>query len=230
MIALNKTNGEEVWKAENIKGARNTPILVPLPDGRVELVVSLPGKPIGYVVGFNPRTGDELWRAEAIPDRGYICPSLIAHAGVVYAVGGRRNTTVAIKAGGKGDVTKTHLLWSTSKGSNVSSPVYHDGYIFWVHERKGAAYCLDAETGKVAFEKRLEPRPGIHYSSIMVADGKLYCVSQKNGTYVLAAKPEFELLAHNTFGDDDSRTNACPIVSHGQLLLRNDTYLYCIGK
>ena len=55
-------------------------------------------------------------------------------------------------------------------------------------------------------------------------------MSQHAGAYVVAAKPKFELVAHNVFDDDDSRANACPVVSNGNLLLRNDTYLYCIGE
>jgi hypothetical protein len=62
----------------------------------------------------------------------------------------------------------------------------------------------------------------------VLADGKLYIVSQNDGTYVVAAKPEFELLAHNRL--DDSRANASPAVSDGQIFLRNDRFLYCIGK
>ncbi|HUG90626.1 MAG TPA: hypothetical protein VML55_07330 [Planctomycetaceae bacterium] len=50
-------------------------------------------------------------------------------AGVVYAIGGRSNTSLAIRAGGRGDVTDTHVLWRTNKGANVSSPVYHDGHL-----------------------------------------------------------------------------------------------------
>jgi hypothetical protein len=92
------------------------------------------------------------------------------------------------------------------------------------------AYCLDAATGDVIYEQRLAPRPGLVYSSVTLADGKLYAVSQHNGTYVIAAKPEFELLAHNTFEDDDSRANAIPVPHDGQLLLRTDAYLYCIGR
>ena len=89
---------------------------------------------------------------------------------------------------------------------------------------------LNAKTGDVVYEERLSPRPGLVYGSVMVADGKLYAVSQHNGTYVIAAKPEFELLAHNTFADDKSLSNACPVVSNGQLLLRSDKYLYCLGR
>jgi hypothetical protein len=121
-------------------------------------------------------------------------------------------------------------LWTVGTGSNVASPAYHDGRIYWVHEARGTAYCLDAKKGDTIYETRLSPRPGLVYSSVTIADGKIYCVSQHKGTYVLAAGPKFELLAHNQFADDDSLTNACPVVSNGQLLLRSGKYLYCIGK
>jgi outer membrane protein assembly factor BamB len=149
---------------------------------------------------------------------------------VVYAIGGRRNTAVAVRAGGRGDVTESHMLWRTNKGSNVSSPVYHEGYLYWVHERQGVANCLDAKTGETIYAERLDPRPGVVYSSMTVADGKLYSVSQHNGTFVLAAKPKFELLAHNTLGEDDSRANASLAIHAGQILLRNDRFIYCIGE
>jgi outer membrane protein assembly factor BamB len=70
---------------------------------------------------------------------------------------------------------------------------------------------------------------GQPYASTLVGDGKLYVVTRTGGTYVLAAKPEFEQLAHNEL-DDRSKFNASPIVADGKLLLRSDKYLYCIGK
>ena len=229
MRALDKNTGEEKWRVDGMKGARNTPNLVAAPDGQMELVVSLPGNPDGSLVGYDPRTGKELWRCQGIPDGGYVCPSVVAHDGVIYAIGGRKNTAIAVRAGGRGDVTESHVLWRKPKGSNVSSPVYYQGHIYWVHEKQGIAYCLDAKTGEVMYEKRLEPRPGIVYSSVIAADGKVYAVSQHEGTFVLAAKPEFELVAHNAFADDENRANASIVVSNGQLLFRNDKYLYCLG-
>jgi outer membrane protein assembly factor BamB len=230
MVALDKKSGSEVWRAGRVRGARNTPVLVDLPDGKKELVLSMPGNPEGSIVAYDPKTGEELWRCRGIQDSGYVCPSVVAHDGVVYAIGGRKNTALAVRAGGRGDVTKSHLLWYKEKlGSNVSSPAYYQGYLYWVHEKQGTAMCLNAETGELMYQQRLEPRPGIVYSSVTAADGKLYAVSQHNGTFVLAAKPECELLAHNTLGEDDSRANACLAVHDGQLLLRNDRYLYCIG-
>jgi len=225
LVALNKKTGKEEWKVGRISRSWGTPVLVKLPGGKEELVLSIPRR----ILGFDPSTGKELWTCTGIPD-GYICPSVVAHDGVVYAIGGRRNTAVAVKAGGRGDVTESHRLWSVRKGSNVCSPVFHDGRIYWVHDGRGTAYCLDAKTGGTVTETRLAPRPGRVYSSVTVADGKIYCLSQHRGTFVLAAGPKFELLAHNQFADDGSRANACPVVSNGQLLLRTDKYLYCVGK
>ena len=226
LVALNKQTGEEVWKTDGIRGSWNTPLLVDTSDGKQELVVCVPQN----ILAFDPESGEELWTCAGIPDRGYVCPSAVAHDGIVYCIGGRQNTAIAVRAGGRGDVTESHKLWETPKGSNVSSPVYHDGHIYWVHEGRGSAYCLNAETGEVVYDERLTPRPGLVYSSVTLADGKLYAVSKHNGVYVLAAKPGFELIAHNSFEDDDARSNACLTVDDGQLLLRNDQYLYCIGK
>jgi outer membrane protein assembly factor BamB len=222
MLALDKTNGKEVWKASGIGSAWNTPLLVKVPSGETELAVSIPN----WVVGLDPDTGKELWRADGV--HRYVCPSVVAHDGIVYAIGGG-STSLAAKAGGRGDVTKTNTLWKEKKGSNVSSPLYHDGYLYWASDGGGVVYCQEAATGKFIYQQRLEPPSGLIYASPVLADGKIYYVSQKKGTYVVAAKPEFELLAHNVFKEDGSRTNASPAVSNGQLLLRSDQYLYCIG-
>ena len=104
--------------------------------------------------------------------------------------------------------------------------MFHVSY--WVHESRGIAYCLNAATGETVYEKRLTPRPRLIYSSVTFGDGILYCLSQDLGTYVIAAQPEFELLAHNVL-DDGTRANASIVVSDSQLLLRNDRHLYCIG-
>ena len=85
-------------------------------------------------------------------------------------------------------------------------------------------------TARRAQEKRLKPTPGLIYASPIVADGKLYYISREKGTYVVAAKPEFELLAHNRFAGDTSVCNGSPVVMDGKLLLRSDKYLYCLAK
>ena len=225
MIALDKLTGKEVWRADGISKCWASPVLVGTEDGTQELVLNVPRK----LTGYDPATGEELWHCEGIPD-GYVCPSVIGEGNVAYAIGGRKNTAIAVRTGGRGDVSESHVLWRVGKGSNVSSPVYSDGHLYWFHEQKGIAICLNAENGELVYEERLDPRPGLIYSSVLAADGKLYGLSQENGTYVLSASPTFKQLTVNKFASDSTRANACPIVSDGQILLRTDKAIYCIGK
>jgi outer membrane protein assembly factor BamB len=221
LVALNKADGKEVWRAPKISSAWGMPILVTTPEKQTELAVSVQGR----VAGFDPDTGKELWSANG--HGGYVCPSVVTHDGVVYAVGGG-GTSLAVKSGGRGDVTKTHVLWRMKKGSNASSPIYHAGNLYWASEGGGVIHCQEAATGK-STERRPMPDAGRIWASPILVDGKLYFVSQFKGTYVVAADPKLELLAHNTL-EDSARSNASLAVSDGQLFLRNDSYLYCIGK
>jgi hypothetical protein len=223
LVALDKLTGEEMWRAGGIRSSWNTPLLLNRPNQQTQLVVSVSGR----LLGFDADTGDDLWSADGV--HRYVCPSVVAHKNVVYAIGGG-HTSLAVRLGGRGDVTKTHGIWRKTKGSNVSSPVYHDGHLYWASDGGGYVCCQDAATGETVFQQRLEPRPGRIWTSPILAGGKLYFVSQHNGTYVVAAKPKFELLAHNVLEDDNSRTNASPAASNGQLLLRTDRTLYCIGQ
>jgi outer membrane protein assembly factor BamB len=221
VVALSTKDGKELWSAKGIAQSWNTPLLVDVPGGQQEVVVSIKGQ----IRAFNPQTGAELWTCHGVDD--YVVPSLVAHDGVVYAIGGRSNAALAVKAGGKGEVKE---LWRISKGSNVTSPVYHEGHIYWAHEGRGMVYCVTADKGDVVFEERLQPNPDRIYASPIVADGKLYFVSREKGAFVLDAKPKFKLLAHNTISDDSSVFNGSPVVSNDQLLLRSNRCLYCIGK
>jgi outer membrane protein assembly factor BamB len=133
---------------------------------------------------------------------------------------------VAVKSGGRGEVP---VLWEMKRGSNVCSPVYHDGHLYWTHESRGVAYCANAKTGEVVYEERLEPRPDLIYASGLIAGDKIYYVSRNNGVYVVAAKPQFELLAHNR-PLDDSTCNGSPAAVDGKLLLRSNEAIYCLGK
>ena len=220
LVALNKNTGKEVWRASGIASAWNTP-LVTGPKGKPELVLGIQD----HVLGFDPRTGSELWRAEGV--HRYVCPSVIAHGNVVYAIGGG-HTSLAVRASARGQVTESQGVWREKKGSNVSSPVYHQGHLYWAND--SIVCCQNAATGATVYQERLKPSAGRVWSSPVLADGKIYFVSQHNGTYVLAAKPEFELLAHNVFADDDSRANASPALGPRTLYLRTDRYLYRISS
>ncbi len=224
LFALDKATGKEVWKVENIKGAWNTPTIVAALNGD-ELVISLPQR----IISIDPLSGEELWSCNGIPDRGYVCPSVIAHDGVVFVIGGRKNTAIAVRTGGRGDVTDSHELWRADYGSNVTSPVYQDGYLYWAHESRGIAYCLDPKTGALQYDERILPRPGLIYASPLLVQGKIYYQSHESGVYVVQAKPEFKLLARNESGDD-ARSNACPLADRGRLLLRSDAYLHCYAE
>jgi outer membrane protein assembly factor BamB len=223
LVALNKTTGSEVWRSPGISAAWNTPVLVTTPQGTQELVVSVQDR----LVGVNPDTGKELWRAEGV--HRYVCPSVVAHDGVVYAIGGG-STSLAVKAGGKGDVTKTHGLWRENKGSNVGSPIYYNGYLYWASDSGGVVHCQEAATGKTMYSERLTPEAGQIWASPVLADGKLYYLSKEHGTYVVEAQPRFKQLAHNVIAGDKSRSNASPAISDGLIFMRNDQYLYCIGN
>ena len=222
--ALSKETGKEVWRIDDVVDSWSTPLVVELPDGSEELVVSRHSQ----VIGIDPETGKRLWKCASVLD--YVCPSVVAHEGVVYITGGRRPLTVAVRAGGRGDVTDTHLIWDLPKCSKVPTPLVQDGLLYWVCN-KGIAVCVDAATGEVRYEERLDLSGAGDkvYASVVAADGKIYAVSRESGTVVLAAGPKFKVLARNRL-DDGSVFNATPVVSDGQLLLRSDNALYCIGK
>ena len=226
LVALDKKTGKEKWRAKGIKESWNTPLIATNKDGKTELVVAIVGK----ILGFDPATGEQLWNCAT--DIGwYMAPSVVAHDGVVYSLGGRSGVAaLAVRTGGKGDVTKTHRLWTGTKGSNVSSPIFHDGHIYWTHDNLEIACCAEAKTGKIVYEERLA-RAGQFYASPVLADGKLYYVSRgyDAGVFVVAAQPRFELLANNKLGDR-STFDASPAISGNRLYLRSDRFLYCVGK
>lgn len=222
MVALDKKTGKEVWRVDDLKESWNTPILVKV-GNKTELVVAEMGK----VLGYDPATGDELWTCDTdIP--WYMVPSLVADKGIVYCVGGRSpGGSLAVKAGGRGDVTGSHRLWTSNKGSNVTSPLYHDGHLYWMHESQEIAFCLKADTGKVVYEERVSRRDQM-YPSPVLADGKIYYINRTGTTFIVPARPEFEVLATNSLGER-SEFMSSPAISGKNLLIRSNKFLYCIG-
>jgi len=220
LVAIDKATGKEVWRTGGMDSSWNTPHLVKTADGGHELAVTVKK----WILGVDPKTGNELWRCEAIPD--YICPSIVSHKGILYALGGRSSKAIAVRSGGRGNVTDTHKLWQANAGANVCSPVVHDGHLYWVSDRNRNAYCLSLADGSVKYSERIGQQP---YASTLLADGRLYIVTRNGGTMVLAAKPEFEQLALNKL-EDRSTFNASSIVCNGTLILRSDENLYCIKK
>ncbi|MEX2186515.1 MAG: PQQ-binding-like beta-propeller repeat protein [Pirellulales bacterium] len=223
MVALDRESGKEIWRARGIKEAWNTPILAQTANGKTELVVAIFRK----LLGFDPDTGKELWNADTKID-WYMAPSLIAHDGVVYSVGGRTGGSLAVRLGGRGNVDETHRVWLGKKGSNVTSPVYHEGHVYWMHENLGIAYCAEAVTGKIVYEERVRGA-GQVYASPVLADKKIYYFNRQGTAFVLPAKPEYELLATNEV-EPRATFNSSPAVADDRLFVRTDKAIYAIGN
>ena len=224
LLALDRKTGKTVWSAKGFPASWNTPTIVKV-EGHDELVVNSSG----ILRAFDPKDGRELWSCESIKG-AELCPSVVAHDGVVFVIG-TGGKALAVRAGGKGDVTATHIIWQAQKGSNVGSPVYHDGHLYFVNDTRGTATCLDAKTGAVVSEQpMLKEKRDRWYATPLLSGNRLYYTSRQSGTVVLAAKPTFEVLATNVIDDDDSVTNASPAVSDGQIFLRSNKYAYCFGR
>jgi outer membrane protein assembly factor BamB len=224
--ALDRRTGREIWRTDgdSLELSFDTPALLDGEGGRGELALSLPGQ----LWGLEASTGKRIWTAQTGIE-GNVTPSVVAADGVVYATGGYpRLSTVAVRSGGTGDVTKTHVSWTSQNASYVPSPVVHDGRLYIVSDA-GIATCLDARTGSAIYKERL---PGVSgrpfYASPILANGLLYAVSRRHGTYLIAAGPEFNLVAQNRIAGDDSDFNATPALADRQLFLRSNRALYCI--
>lgn len=221
VYALKKSNGEIAWKAENIVRAWTTPSIVDVPGGKQELVVNQKNQ----ILGFDPDTGKKLWTCEGIQD--YVVPVVVQNEGILYCLGGRSNRSIAVRPGGRGDVTKTHKLWEVNVGANVTSPVFYKDHLYWASDR-GIAFCLNAKNGEVVYKNRLPTKSRL-YASIVFGDGKLYITTRDNGVVVLKAGPEYQELARNEIETDEDLFNASPAVSEGSIYLRTNGYLYRIS-
>lgn len=223
LVALDKATGTQVWRVPKLGDCWSTPALVDLADGTQELILSTQEK----LLGFNPVTGARLWECEG-PGSGAASSSPIARHGIIYSMGAGTDgaAIMALKAGGRGDVTKTHILWKQKKaGANHTSPVLVGERLYWL---SGQFWCIRADTGAIVFRERLYQSRG-EYVSAVAGDGKIFAFTRRDGAFVLAAKDTFEQLAHNDLGDD-SIFNASPAISHGHLLVRSNAFLYCLGE
>ncbi len=230
VLRVNKATGKTVWKVERpTEAIRESPDSYTTPAllryGKATEIVILGGD---VVTGHDPATGKELWRGKGLnPENApfyRIVASPIALDGVIYAPT-RVKPLLAFRAGGRGDVTTSHLIWSTPNGPDVPSPVT-DGKYFYVVNDKGIVYCLDAKTGKEIYgQQRLQP--GTYSASPVLADGKIYVTNEDGLTSVIKAGPQFEILAENALGE---YTLSSPAVSDGQIFIKTSAALYCIGK
>ncbi len=210
-IALKKSTGEEVWRANGIVQCYNTPTLfgdVLLAEARNQLVA------------LDPRSGSEKWRKSSA--EAYICNSPTIVDGIAYITHGGRGPTVALDTAGK-------EIWSSKFKAAVPSPAVANGLLF-IAERD-ILTCLDSATGGEVFRKRVPVQiTDRTYASPLVLGDRILVVTRLDGALVYAAGRELQLLAHNRIAGDDSLFNASPAVSDGRLFLRSEKAIYCIGK
>jgi len=227
--ALNKKTGKEVWKADGVKNTWCIPGVVQPKEGKPELLVTVPDE----VWGFDLATGKKLWWAK-VGIGEFPIPGVISENEVAFVAGGRgkgSGAVAAVRTGGRGDVTKTHVLWQSREYSPVPTPVLVDGRLFCLND-SGFAFCVDAATGKSVYRERLLGGGAggnrSTYASMVAANGKLYAVSRTGGTYVIAAGDKYQQIAHNSFAADKTDFNGTPAISEGQMFLRSNTHLYCV--
>ncbi|HEX8283450.1 MAG TPA: PQQ-binding-like beta-propeller repeat protein [Pyrinomonadaceae bacterium] len=230
VLRVDKKTGKTLWRVERPTDAvRESPDAYTTPAllryGKATEVVVSGGD---YVTGHDPATGKELWRAGGLnPEREpffRIVASPVVYDGLIY-VPTRVKPLLALRAGGRGDVSKSHLAWSTQNGPDVPTPVT-DGKYFYVVNDRGIVWCLDAKTGKEVYaQQRL--KPGTYSASPVLADGRLYVTSEDGVTSVVKAGPQFEVLAENDLAE---YTLSSPAVSEGQIFIRTSGHLYCIGR
>ena len=232
IVAFHAATGEEMWRQERptdaiseSPDAYTTPALLEH-DGVTQIVISGGD----YVTGHQPDTGKEIWRAGGLnphQERNYrVVGSPFVVDGIIYAPT-RKRPLLALRAGGTGDITDSHLVWKWDGAGapDVPTPV-SDGTYFYMVDDRGLATCLDAKTGEVVWGPERTAQGTVSASPIL-ADGKLYITNEYAVTTVIAAGSEFKVLATNEL--DGSYTLSSLAVSGSQLFMRTGTHLYCIG-
>jgi outer membrane protein assembly factor BamB len=220
LLALDKKTGKDKWKVDRGKGVRSysTPTVVRGPNGD-ELIVNASER----IDAYDPATGRHLWYTGE-PNR-FPIPVPSYENGILYASRGYRSGPfMAIRLGGKGDISRTHVQWMVPTGAPyISSLVHYQGLIYMSNDA-GIATCIDAKTGEKVWQERTE---GIFSASPVAGDGKVYLLSETGEVIVLKAGRALEVLARNQL---DERIVASPAISDGQLFIRTDEHLFCIGK
>jgi outer membrane protein assembly factor BamB len=233
IVALNKSDGKIAWSIEDetFTNCWSTPILVNT-DGREEMVFSMPGK----ILAVNPQTGEQLWNAKS-PINQTVCGSLCEKDGVVFAMGGRAGDAIAVRCGGSGDVSESHTVWTGKLRSGIGTPIIVGDNMYW--SSGGIAYAANCETGQYVYKERLPKkeasgaggrRPAGDYASPVAAGEHVLILTRNGSLYAISAGLEFKLAAQNVFVGDESLFNATPAISDGNLYVRSENRLYCIGS
>ena len=231
ILRIEGKSGKTLWRTERLTNAiRESPDSYTTPAllryGKSTEIVITGGD---VVTGHDPATGKELWRMDGLNPQNNPAYRIIASplvVGDMVIAPTRERPMLAIKAGGRGDITTTHRAWSFNSGPDVPTPT-SDGTLLYTVTDRGVAYALDLKTGSVVYgPERL--KPDSYSASPLLAEGKIYITSENEGlTSVYRAGPKFELLAENPLHD---YCLSSPAVSEGQIFIRTTGHLWAIGQ
>ena len=217
-VALDKTSGEILWSQQREKNmCWSNPVIVRI-NGRDEMIYNGSHR----VVSYDPDTGEEIWSLDG-PTRESI-PMIVTGGGLIYSQSGRNGPIMAIRPGGEGDVTESHLFWKNLNGGpHVPSPLYHQERLYIINDT-GTLTCINALTGKVIWKERLKGR---YTMSPVLARDKIILTNENGLTSIIKAGDKYELLAENDLNEE---TLASPAVLGRQIFIRTAGNLYCIAE
>ena len=225
VVALDLETGSPAWKlpgeSRYDSNTYGTPFVHAWPGGSPELILTTQSR---GVVSLEPGTGAVNWEAPVFQLRTIGSPVVAGDLVVVVWGFGPNNVLTAIRRGGSGDVSHTHVAYRIARRvSYVPSPLYHAGRLYLMNDA-GVATALEAATGREIWSERLAP--GEFYASPVLIEGRIYCASAAGEMFVLATGDKFQLLARNPLGEG---THCTPCVDGGRLYLKTFTHLVCLG-
>jgi outer membrane protein assembly factor BamB len=220
LVGVDKKTGKDRWKAARGEGraSYSTPLVVEGAFG-AELIVNSTER----IDAYDPKTGGFLWHAG--DTTRFAVPSPVFHDGVIYISRGYRSGPyMAIKAGGRGDVTASRTLWQVPTGAPyVSSLLYYGGVVYMAND-VGVLTAVDAATGARIWQQRVD---GVFSASPVAGGGHVYFVSESGDTVVVEAGRQPRVVGTNAL---DERALASPAISDGRLFIRTDTHVFAIGR
>ena len=178
----------------------------------------------GAVFGYHPESGRELWRVGYGQGYSVVPRPVAAHGHVYVATGFDRPRLLAIRTGGRGDLTGTHISWSTARSvPKTPSVLAHRNEIYFVSDG-GIASCVDALSGEIHWQERIN---GNVSASPVLAGDRIYIATEEGDVAVVRAATRFEILARNEMGE---RIFATPAITGDALIVRTEGRLYRIER
>jgi outer membrane protein assembly factor BamB len=221
LAALDRATGKTLWKTprENHTRSYCAPLIRDI-AGHTQMVLT--GDKC--VASYDPNNGKLHWIIDGPTEQFVASPVFSAKTGLIYITGGYPDHHIlAIKPNGRGNVTRTHIVWRTTKGvAYVPSPLIEGNYFLIVSDA-GLAHCFEAASGKILWAERL----GEHHASLVSANGLAYFLNDDGVMNVIRPSPEFVRVARNEIGE---KCFASPAISGGEIFIRGDNHLFCIGN